>query len=845
MRLSNIAHLYVVRLKARVVLVQELFAVLGIAVGVALLFASQVASTSLSGSVSQLTNGVVGQSTYQLKARSQEGFSEALLGEVQRLPGVRAAVPVLEAPISIVGPRGSRPVDLIATDPHDVRLAGRLLRRFVGTRLLVKSVLAVPAPIANEVGIAPLEPVKLRVGPRIVYALVGLELTARNVGPLVNSPIALAPLTYAQKLTGEQGRITRVLVQTRPGYERRVHAGLLRLAAGRINVEPANYDAELFSQAAGPINQATILFSTICALVGFMFAYCAMLLTTPMRRGLIKDLRRDGVTRGGVVKALLFDALVLGVVASLLGLMLGRALSTLVFGSNPGYLSFGFPIGSTQVIRWQSVAIAIGAGVLAACVGVLTPLRDVWARSTHSRSRRALAFSQWKGGMLAGGGVCLGITTAVLLTGVQSVQIAVIGIGSLIASLLLLLPVLIDVVVTAFDRLQKPVGAGSTEIAVLELRSPRTRVRSLAIAATGAIAVFGIVAIQGGRTNLQNGLNRLAHDVSHVTALWVIPPGEQDLLTTDSFQAVPVSTLLKLPGVSTVGTYRAGFLEYDGRRVWVLAPPPTASSPMPPSQLVAGNLAQANARLREGGWAVISKTLATAHHLHIGQTFVLPAPRATTLRVAALTTNLSWPPGAIILNDGDYVRAWESSDPSGYNVMLAPGASPSRVGREILRALGPRSGLIVQTAEQHEQSLLSGSHRGLNRLTQIALLMLVGGALATATIMGALIWQRRRRFARMKVQGYESQTLWKSLIYESALLLGAGCSIGAVFGVFSQVLQSHALAAVTGFPVVISVQATVALLSFGLVTLLAVAIIAVPGYLAAAVAPYPWPETRA
>ena len=47
MRLSNIAHLYLVRLKARVVLVQELFAVLGIAVGVALLFASQVASTSL------------------------------------------------------------------------------------------------------------------------------------------------------------------------------------------------------------------------------------------------------------------------------------------------------------------------------------------------------------------------------------------------------------------------------------------------------------------------------------------------------------------------------------------------------------------------------------------------------------------------------------------------------------------------------------------------------------------------------------------------------------------------------------------------------------------------------
>ena len=47
MRPSTIFYLYRVRLRAR--LVQELLAVVGIAVGVALLFASQVANTSLAG----------------------------------------------------------------------------------------------------------------------------------------------------------------------------------------------------------------------------------------------------------------------------------------------------------------------------------------------------------------------------------------------------------------------------------------------------------------------------------------------------------------------------------------------------------------------------------------------------------------------------------------------------------------------------------------------------------------------------------------------------------------------------------------------------------------------------
>ena len=71
---------------------------LGLAVGVALLFASQVASASLSGSVAQLTSEIVGQMQFQLESRDPRGFDERMLGEVQRLPGVSAAVPVLEQP---------------------------------------------------------------------------------------------------------------------------------------------------------------------------------------------------------------------------------------------------------------------------------------------------------------------------------------------------------------------------------------------------------------------------------------------------------------------------------------------------------------------------------------------------------------------------------------------------------------------------------------------------------------------------------------------------------------------------------------------------------------------------
>ena len=282
--------------------------------------------------------------------------------------------------------------------------------------------------------------------------------------------------------------------------------------------------------------------------------------------------------------------------------------------------------------------------------------------------------------------------------------------------------------------------------------------------------------------------------------------------------------------------YRAGFLDYGTRRVWVIAPPRATPKLIPSTQILSGDIARASAHLREGGWAVVSQAIANDQHLHIGQSFMLPSPRPTAFRVAALSTNIGWPPGAIILNADDYARAWGSDEPSAYNIVLAPGTSLERGGSEVRAALAG-SGLTVETAQQREHNQREASRQGLSRLTQISVLVLIAAVLAMAAAMCAMIWQRRSRLADMKVDGFSRGVLWRALLVESALLLGAGCSIGGVFGLYGQLLLSHALANVTGFPVVFSLGALVAISSFALVTAVAVAIVALPGYLAARVRP--------
>ena len=254
----------------------------------------------------------------------------------------------------------------------------------------------------------------------------------------------------------------------------------------------------------------------------------------------------------------------------------------------------------------------------------------------------------------------------------------------------------------------------------------------------------------------------------------------------------------------------------------MLAPPPSSEQPLGASQLLTGNPARVTARLRAGGWAVLSQGLAAEYGLHVGQAFTLPSPRPVSFRVAALSTNLGWPPGSIMINSQEYARAWASADPSAYVIRTQPGAAVAQVARRIRRALAPNAGLTVETYIEREQRHYALARQGLSRLTQIRLLVLIAAMLAIGGAMGALIWQRRDLVAFIKCEGYRQGVLWRWLLCESAILLVAGCSIGAVFGLYGELLLSHALARVTGFPVVFHVGALIALTSFALVSVVAV-----------------------
>jgi putative ABC transport system permease protein len=849
------------RRRLRVHAVQELLAGLGVAIAVALVLATTIASHSIAGSASEVVHAVVGPASLQIRARGSGGFDERLLRRVERLPGVEQAAPLLEATATIRSSAGaggagrSVKVDLAGADTSLVVLDGLAHRLPIATLapgglgLSSTTARALGLPTGNGQGSEVTLELRGSATPIRVSAVLGSE----TFGALSQAQVAVMPLADLQRLGGLQGLVSRILVEVRPGREATVRSELQALAGAGLEVAPADQDVAALKQALRPSNQASDFFAAISALLGFLFAFNALLLTVPERRQTIAELRLNGTKRSAIVQLFAFQAIVLGVLASLLGLLGGYLLSRGVFHQSTGYLAAAFTLGTHTVVGLGPLLECLLGGVLATCLASAIPLLDL-------RRGRALDAVYAQAGV-PGNALSsraqrrLGVAAAILLAAATAMFVLAPSLALLACAVLALASVctvplaFVGVLRGAAALTERYERLSILSSAVTSLRA--TTLRSLALAATGAVALFGSVALGGARNDLLRGIHGFAHSYSGDAAIWVSNPGE-DQATSDFVDDGQARRIARVPGVARVNVFQGGFLEFGShpsRRVWVIARPPGANRNVLASQVNGGNAATAVARLGEGGWIAVSKQIAEAQHVGVGGTLTLPTPSGERrFRIAATTTNLAWPPGVIFMSTGDYSRYWEPTRPPGdattspsaptaLGVDLRPGANVEDVRRAIAVALGSSSGLEVATAATREASIDSLAGEGLGQLAEISTLLLLAAILALAAAGTSAVWQRRSTLAELRLDGVRPPRLRRILLVESTLMLGAGCITGAVAGVYGQAIIDAYLEEVTGFPVASSAARLRPLEIFVFVIVVVLALVAIPGWFASRVSP--------
>ena len=666
-------------------------------------------------------------------------------------------------------------------------------------------------------------------------------LDAATFGALASAPVAVMGLARLQALAGLRGRVTRILVQTKPGREAQVRAELGALAGPGLAVAPADEDVELLHQALRPSEQSSEFFAAICALLGFLFAFNAILLTVPERRHAIADLRLLGARNAQIVRMVLFQALCLGLVASLLGLLAGYALAVGPFHQSPTYLAEAFTLGTSTVIGTGPLVLALGGGVLATCLASALTLLDLRGGRTLEAAHFADGVSadvlgrgaQLRLALAAGGVLALSSAIFVLWSSLSLAALIALALVCVLA-----VPLALGLVLRATRALAArrqaadAPGSGADlaarlDAALARARDDRRR-RAVRQRRARRRARRPAAGDRGLRAQLQRRRGHLGQPARAPTRR---PP------TSGPATMSPRSPASR--GWRAVRSFFGGYLDLDGRRVWVIARPPGGARELLRGQIVDGSASVASAALAAGGQIVVSRQIAAEHHSGWAAiTIAIPTPSGNVrFRIAAITTNLAWNPGVIFVGAADYRRYWTSAAPSALGVALAPGANAARVRAAIVRALGPASGLEVATAPERASEIDALAGAGLSRLGEISTLLTIAAILALATALASAIWQRRVSLAELRLTGVTPARLRRLLLLESTLLLGAGCVTGAIVGVYGQAVIDGYLRNVTGFPIVTLTAGLRPLELLALVVAIVLVLVAVPGFLAARVPP--------
>jgi len=808
---------------------QELMGALGIAVGVALFFGVLLASSSVAGTSARLLHQLVGNARYVISARSPQGFDENVMYKVRQLPGVQVAAPLLREPAIVVGSDGRRSVELIGVSAAVVGLEGEATRNLGAGAQLLSGGLGLPEHVAAQIGARSDRPVKVLIRGESQTFLVRAALGSQTIGPVAASPIAVGLLPTVQQASGLPGRVTSILVRPQSGADQLVRAELNRLVGDRLDVTPVDNEITLLDEAAKPSDQSTTLFAAIGAMVGFLLALNAALITTPERRRVTAEMRVLGYSNARIRVILCFQATLLGLAGSAVGIGGGYALFQSAFHNSSNFLGSAFLLGPQRALTPTVVVLATICGLGAALAASIPCFVDLRSKVADAVLREAGEAGQQITSKLI---VRLAWSGAALMAAISLVValvpgLTIVGGVALGICALCFVPVAIAASLWLVARVSDNIRGSAAQLTVAELRATATR--SVALTCIVALAVYGSVSVGGARHDLLNGLDTAITQNWSAADAWITP--DENIFDADNFRSANAMRVLALvPSVSHVYAYQGGFLDVGAHRLWIRARPADNPQMVLSTQLVDGELAQATARLRRRGWATVSNGFANEHHLRVGSAFVLPTPAGTAhFRVAAITTNIGWPSGTITLNTSDYRRYWNISEPTTLAVDFKPGISPNTGRLDVDHALGPQNMLRVQTSNERIAEVEGIVSDGLRNLGQIATLLLIAAALAVASALSAAIWQRRAYLASLKAQGYDRWQLWRAIVLEGSVLMIVGAVDGTILGVYGHGLASRWLKHSTGFPTQFSFAELQVLVTLALVIGIALAVMMLPG----------------
>jgi len=782
--------------------VRQALSVVSISLGVALYLSTALTTGAITEAVGRaegtlhagvdlvVARPVAGLSTGEVAALAARPEFAAVSGVVQ----VHARTPEGTS-LTLIGIDPTRDAAVRELEGHVRFVAGGPLRFLADPTALVLT-----AEAQERLGLAPGGQVELTTASgRRTFTVAGtLDLPAPARAAL--RAYGFLPLPAAQTLFGRRGRVDRADVRLGPGIGFDEGEEAARAAVGPAVLVSRPTEALKESLGAfGGMRAVLVLNSLLTLLVAVFFIYNTVSASVAERAREIGLLRSLGLARGGLVRLLLGEAVVLGLVGYGAGLALGLALARASLGimvDTVGTLFLEVPpvesLSLTSGGLLAAAALALGTAVVAAALAVWPLVRPAplellqgvaLAVAAGRRMRRAALL----GALLFGG------TFLLLLVAPEGWPIGRASTLLLPAGLALMAPA---VVVVLARRLRRRLAGRASPPLWLALDA------SQALPARTAMTVIAFALSLG----LVVGHAGLDHAMVASLEEWLERSIPGDLIVTSNaaspvslfpFSEEAVEPLRGLPGVEAVARMRARLIGLRDER----GPPGARSRDRKASCLavdidvlarrsrydfVAGDAADVWRRCAAGEAVFVSENLARPLGLGVGDRItLLAADGPAALPVAGVALDYNSPIGTVYLDLGLYRRLFRDPLIDFGELCLAPGARGDLAGRarEAQAALSREFAFLEVVPKPEFVDLALRVVRDLNHLSFVNLsLAVVIGAVGIIVTVTLSVLRRARELALLRAVGMALAGLRRTVLWEVLGLAAASAILGLVLG---------------------------------------------------------------